>query len=78
MRYISFYKVKARSKTMGCVSSESTKDRKKSSNKEFNRDSVGNPLDDIEAAKRRDQKAEDGKTSKKVEEVSKKNQELNK
>ena len=46
--------------------------------KELNRDSFGNPLDDIEAAKRRDQKAEDGKTSKKVEEVSKKNQELNK
>ena len=54
MRYISFYKVKARSKGMGCVSSESTKDRKKHSIKDFNRDSVGNPLDDIEAAKRRD------------------------
>ena len=41
---------------MGCVGSESTKDRKSKTTKDFNRDSYGNPLNDVDAAKRKDEK----------------------
>ena len=62
---------------MGCVGSESTKDRKRTT-KEFSRDSYGNPLNDVDAAKRKDEKESQMRTEKQVEEVSKKNKELNK
>ena len=39
---------------------------------------MGNPLDDVEAAKRRDNKESENKSSKEAEEVGKKNKELNK
>ena len=39
---------------------------------------MGNALDDVEAARRRDQKESDNKSSKEAEEVSKQNKELNK
>ena len=63
---------------MGCINSESTKDRKGRGSKTLNRDSAGNPLDDVEAARRRDKKESENKSSKEAEEVSKQNKELNK
>lgn len=64
---------------MGCVTSEGTNDKPKRSTKDLAlaRDSMGNHLDDVGIARRKDQKEIDNSLTKQIEDVSKKNRELN-